>query len=401
MNLPPLPLHQGALWLDNSGFVEPFTTCARKLESSFLKKRISSREKSSLSFGSAIHSCMELLYQRYGTGPIDQSYLNDAYTLLDTHFTNNPSDIGEFRTQVLAQEIVKRYVAKYRDPNSLDFEGNQFSLLKYKEPQECVHCGGKGTQRATQKEVLEGLAGNLKPAGCPYCQGQGVQHYMVEMSFALPLYIYRSLFPITGVEGKTNQNTGRTEWDIPVFYCGKIDLPLVRGSQLFVMDHKTTSMLGKTFWIEKALSNQFRGYAFAFQTITGIKVDGFCVNAIKTSTMPESVANGKPATMGKNKGKITSQETWWDEALAREWTLLGPGWENEWKQDTIELVERFFFHYSRGYFPKETTGCTKFGACAYNEVCMLMPPNERDFLLESDRFMDNVWSPLAKVKETL
>jgi len=58
MSVPPLPLIKGALWIDNSRFIEPLTICTSKLEKGFLLGRQSIRGNAALNYGTAIHHAM-------------------------------------------------------------------------------------------------------------------------------------------------------------------------------------------------------------------------------------------------------------------------------------------------------------------------------------------------------
>ena len=193
---------------------------------------------------------------------------------------------------------------------------------------------------------------------------------MVEMPFTIPLF---------------------THDNINVIYTGRIDLPLsLADGTTWVMDHKTTSMIGQAHWDKMRMSSQQKGYCWAFEQLTGKKVTGYVVNTIRTKEPPLYVLRNEPST----KGKSQSPEAWWDESLQREKFYLKPSEMDEWKENTITLVEEFFWHYQRGYLPMETAlGCTAYGRCPYFDVCTLAR-EDRNLLLTSGQYTDNVWSPL-------
>jgi len=199
------------------------------------------------------------------------------------------------------------------------------------------------------------------------------QEVMTEVSFALPFYEH------IGFEKK-----------IPVIYCGRIDLPVLWDNQLFIVDHKTTSILGPGFFDRMRMSAQQKGYSWAFQELTGRKAVGYVINAIRVKEPPQYVVDGKPRS-----SKTTTVEQWWDESLQRERFFLQDSELYEWRSNTIELIERFLWHHARGYMPMETAWCTVFGRCPYYDVCTL-PAADRGVMLSSGLFTQNTWTPLKQ-----
>lgn len=177
---------------------------------------------------------------------------------------------------------------------------------------------------------------------------------------------------------------------VPVIYTGRIDLPISIDGQIFVNDFKTTSMLGDMFWNEMRMTAQQRGYVWAFQELTGKPVAGYMITALRTKEPPQYVTNGT-----SRGGKSQSPEQWWNESFDRQRFLLDPVHITEWKHNTIDLVEEFFWHYGRGHLPQKTKWCNSYGKCPYFDVCLLHP-NDRPAFLQSGLFADNVWSPLKQ-----
>lgn len=365
MNLPPLPLVEGAFIIDNSG-LELLQTCARAHEYNRLRKRILAAGKPALDFGSAIHLALEWRYRNCkndSPGVFDEDEQADV---LSTFFAEHPMPEDDFRNLNYAMELIKRYNIKYAiEP---------FNLMEYAEPIACGHCEGKGWSQPHLNTTSSELDKEAT-IPCPFCQGTGENSVMVELPFLLPLFTYEvNGFP-----------------PIPILYSGRIDLPVTWDEQLIIIDHKTTSMIGGNYFEEAKLSAQQQGYAWAFEQLTGQKVGGYCINALRSKDVPQYVRNGKSYN-----GTTAAQ--WWEESLQRDITYLRPNQLEEWKHNTIELIHRFFWHYIRGYFPMETKWCFgKFGKCPYFETCIL-PPESRETMLMSDRYTNNEWSPLVKVK---
>lgn len=353
-SLPSIPLDlDGVLRIDNSGWVESLMNCETLVRFKQLHKRIPSGDKPALNFGSAIHLGLEYRYVRYQNRPVDDQYYEVVSGLLLKHFEENPVPEGDFRTINWALELLRRYNNKY------SFE--EFNLLTYDTPVACPQCDGIDT------------------ALCPWCAGSGKRDVMVEIGFDIPFC------QVFDASSKTH---------IPVNFTGRIDLPLLFDGELYVLDHKTTSMLGVNFWEEKRAAAQFKGYAWAFHQATGKLPHGFAVNALRTKEPPQYVLNG---TTSARAGKTQSPESWWNESLARQRFVLRVGELEEWKENTIHLLQLFFDQYAKGFLPRRTTNCiTKYGRCPYFEVCHTYPADDRLLMLASGDFMDNTWSPIQK-----
>lgn len=332
----PLPLIDGCLFVDNSGWMESITTCPRSLEYKQLYKRIPASETPALNFGSAIHLALEHRYKHYLAQPVGDQFYNEIAALFNSFFESHPPQMEDYRDMNWAMEVVKRYMQRYSTET--------FSLL---------------------------VGADNKP--------------IVELAFALPLYTHWMQHPEAPDEGQA----------IPVFYTGKIDLPIELDNQIFVCDHKTTSILGDGFFSAMKRTAQMRGYCWAFEQLTGKKVQGYMVNAIRVK-QPPTYVNDPNA----RRTKTQSPEQWWQESLQRERYHLNPGELDEWKANTIANVEEMFWHYERGYFPMRTTYCvSKYGRCPYFDVCSLQS-HDRGAYLASGLFQDQVWSPLNKTTQS-
>lgn len=325
MNLPPLPLIDGALFIDNSGWVETFQTCYRYGEYKNLHLRVAADEKPALNFGSAIHLVLET---RYRQGVDDTIPWNDIANVLTNFYNEHPSPIEDWRSLNWAMTISKRYFERYPI--------EEFSLLS-------------------------------GPDGKP----------LVELSFNLPLYTH-----ILHKDKLTQQ-------EIPVIYTGRIDLPFSHDGQTWVMDHKTTSMMGGQFFDRMRMSSQQKGYCWAFQQLTGQKVAGYVINGIRTKEPPLYIQDPN-----RKQGKDTP-EKWWNESFQRERYWLTEGALDEWKQNVISMCKEFFYHYENDYMPMKTAWCASYGRCPYYQICTLSP-EDRLAQLATGLYTANEWSPLKQ-----
>jgi hypothetical protein len=364
-----MPLVDGCLFVDNS-MLELLTTCPRQLEYNKLFARVAAAEKPSLNFGSAIHDALEF---RYVHGEAIDPYVEqDQLTILNDSFARRPTPEDDWRNVNWAAELMRKYNELHRlEP---------FNLLQYDTPIVCPRCQGADGIINAKNEAMQ----------CLWCAGTKVRKTMVELPFALELFtLPRRMSERSWVTEADRKHVERHD-GIPVMYSGRIDLPVFWDGGLFVMDHKTTSMLGSSFFERASMSAQQRGYCWAFNKLTGHKVHGYCINALRTKEPPQYIFN---PTKAVPKGQ--SPEKWWGESFQREKFYTTPDAIEEWRQNTIELIHEFVWHYSRDVMPMKTAWCTQFGRCQYYDVCSL-PRESRHLMLTSGNYTDNTWNPLRE-----
>jgi len=349
-NLPPLPLIDGCLFVDNSGFMEGTMSCYRLVEYKALRKRILAAEKPALNFGSAIHLALEYRYKTYQNRSVDDAYYNTIAGMLTQFFDDHEVPSDDWRTLNWCMKLIRKYNEKY------DIE--QFNLLADAEN---------------------------KP--------------LVELSFSLRLFDWIGWLHIDSLGAdfppdriREHGKDGMVKVCITIIYTGRIDLPISMDDSIYINDFKTTSMLGSMFWDQQRRSSQQRGYVWAFEQTTGLRVAGYQITAIRTKEPPIYVQTNS------GKGK-QSPEQWWNETFQRERFFMKPGDTEEWKRNTITLVNEFFWHYQNDYMPMKTTWCAHYGKCAYYDVCQL-DVNDRNFMLASGIYTDNTWSPLKQLTQS-
>jgi hypothetical protein len=361
-SLPPLPLVDDCLFIDNS-MMELFTTCNRAMLYNRLMKRTLSDEKAALSFGGAIHHALEYRYKVWRNKPLTQDCLDAQSQILRQWFNNKPTPVGDHRSLNFAIEVMERYNNQY----SLE----PFSLLEYTTPQRCSTCKGKREVDMTTgyplpDEPTPDQTSAFIGVDCLFCSSTGLNSTMIELPFSLELCRFR------GPDARIFR----------VMYCGRIDLPVLWDTAMTIIDHKTASMLGNSFFESLAMSAQQKGYCYSFTKTTGIKVRQFAVNALRVRQPPIKVQTSASAA-----------NAWWQENLVRQRFDVSDEQLLEWEWNVKELISEFLWNYSRGYFPMKTSWCAKFGKCQYYDVCSL-PVAQREELLSSTMYQDNLWSPL-------
>lgn len=330
---PALPLIDDALFIDNSS-LEKFTTCPRSAEHYICHKRESSDERVALGFGKRIHTILESRYRFHpnviaprseqglgeteiGTGPRMFAAASAAFS----DFT--PEGEGEYRNFSTAVDLISAYNDHY--------------------PIEAF-------------EVLQ------LPNGLP----------AIEVPFAVPLgeITVNSDMWVRSPTGEVSKNFVGT---IKIIWTGKIDLIYRREGRIYIMDHKTTSMMGPNYFKEFDLSSQVYGYLWASAKLLNQPIAGFVVNAL---------AIRKQTKTGK-RFEFERYPVPGDDFLVAEWV-----------NDTLHIVSDFIEMAKREYFPKHTKWCVgKYGLCPYVQVCSL-PDHSKEVILMSGNFKRVEWDPL-------
>lgn len=148
-------------------------------------------------------------------------------------------------------------------------------------------------------------------------------------------------------------------------YGGIYDMLVDFGGQLFVVDHKSTSVLGPQYFNQFNPNNQMTGYIWAASQLSGAKVTGAIINAI-----------GVMKT-GKTK-------------FEREITSRSPEAIEVWKRMVYVEACNIKEHERIGLFPWRTQSCTMYGRCEYHDVHVLQHAPEQIKRLEQD-FVRETW----------
>ncbi len=325
MSTIPLPLVDGnTLIIDNSS-MEVFTTCPRAAEYSICHRRKSNSDSAALRFGGIIHKALDVRY-RAATSMHAQSPEVEAVMLavLNKEFEAWTPAEDEFRNHSFAVELIHRYGHQY------PFES--FEVARFPDGKPCV-----------------------------------------EIPFALPLGSLEINEDMWVRDVATGEISLRYIGTLNVVWTGKIDLVYRYNGGLYIMDHKTTSMMGPSFFQDFELAHQMHGYSWAVETILGQPVAGYVINALATR---------KPTKTGK------SME------FERKAYQLSRSHLQEWQSDALHIVSDFIEMVRRGYLPKHTKWCCgKYGTCQFHKVCTLSP-EQRPLMLHSGEFVENTWSPL-------
>lgn len=316
--------------IDNST-LEKWQTCPRAAEQYI----INGREKPgspALNFGSGAHVGWEVL----GRGGLNDVALQAAKEAVTEHFLTNPQPEGEYRTLEYCVDMLEKYVKKWSLSRCSVVEHDGTKLVEFP----FSLCIGEIEVNTDLAYTASQLLG--KQACEDNRKNEGEQ-----------LYVKRLYF----------------------FWSGKVDQIVEFDDRRWVMDHKTTSMGGATFYADFELSQQTIGYVWAARQMFDFEIEGFLLDAAFCRRVTKT-----------GKGLEFDRQFF----TYSEWHL------QEWMDDIKSQIGSFIDQLVAGYFPKKTKWCMgKYGACPYHDVCTL-PPDQRKVMLNSSAYGNVTWSPLKK-----
>lgn len=310
--------------------IESFITCPRAALWKLIYGRIADPSYA-LTYGRAIHRGLELIYgtlQRQQRNPSLTGFIDADAIIADAGkiLIDDPPPLGQWRSFNTFENALRKYVGKYAFT-----DGGEFEVLHVEQPFILDLC-----TVAVDSEI----------------------HYQKE------LIVY-------GAEGITSSFFVSR---IYVRWTGVIDLVVRDSNGLWVLDHKTSSVAGDSFWNGFQLSSQFMGYQWAAEQILREQFQGAIAN----------VLFGRPPT-----------KTGTPLELERRRYLYRPEQIAEWQSNMVTICEDFIHHLVTRQFPMHTQWCVnKFALCPYFDVCA-QPKAQRLTMLSTHQYQDNVWSPLT------
>jgi hypothetical protein len=173
------------------------------------------------------------------------------------------------------------------------------------------------------------------------------------------------------VEKAFTLDTGMTTEDgEPILYGGILDVGAEFGDTLYVVDHKTTTVLGKEdsnyYFAQFKPDNQMTGYIWGLRELTNQKVGGAVINAIGLYKSGEI----------RFKRQITAR----NDFEIDEWLI-----SVREKCNAIKRCER------SGIWRMETSQCMNYGQCEYYPIHVLNDPVSREKRMESD-YVKSEWN---------
>lgn len=124
----PLPLYNGALWLDNST-IDNWLECPREYEYEVLLKRRNIFGRPAMNYGKCIHQACAALVAKHGS-TYTNADLPALDRVIDDYFEVHPQPADDHRQSGLAKETMHRYVRTYEIEPWTVLETNDRPLLE-------------------------------------------------------------------------------------------------------------------------------------------------------------------------------------------------------------------------------------------------------------------------------
>ena len=310
-----------SLQIDNSS-LELFTTCPTQALFAKIYRRVKSGDRLPLIYGAAIHAGLEAYYSHAHT------FNEDIIHAIYAEFSGTTNEFSNWRTPELACEALESYISHY--------SSDTWHILRDQ----------------AQKPLVE----------IPFSVPLGVVE--VDDEFIGPPDYLSQLFAYPDSTYVHN---------IHVYWTGKIDLIIKDESDIWIVDHKTTSILSKSFFDDFHLNQATIGYVWAARTLSYPAV-GLILNIIAARAPSKT---GTHLEFERRRFFYPSHRL------------------DEFVPNTLSIVTNFIQQILHNDFPRHTKWCCgKYGTCQFHDVC-LAPPSHRLQILNSPSFTTSTWSPLT------
>ena len=200
---------------------------------------------------------------------------------------------------------------------------------------------------------------------------------VVERSFSIPL-------------GTIYCQAADESFPVQVIWQGRIDAIVVDefDGSLWVLDHKTTSMMGAQYTADKERSNQMLGYTWAMRELMKaidpvIKEKSSSANLNKVRGVIINALQLKKASYAFKRFSIPYAEWQIDE------------WQDEVLLSCQNLMDNLIYSIqNKVMVPNRESCCTKYGKCKFFDVCNVNPQVREQVLYNESNFVESNWSPL-------
>lgn len=160
-------------------------------------------------------------------------------------------------------------------------------------------------------------------------------------------------------------------------FIGRIDKIIKWNGCLWIMDHKTTSQLGATYFYMAEPNLQFLGYAWAARKL-GYEIKGVLVDAILVA---------KGLLPGTSKNNNLTPLARYDIYYKQEQFI-------EWEETVFSIIRDIHDAEEHNEWYPNFNSCTDFGECPYRRICK-EDKEIRPRIIEAD-FKVEYWNPLDK-----
>jgi hypothetical protein len=152
---------------------------------------------------------------------------------------------------------------------------------------------------------------------------------------------------------------------------GVIDLVAKMGSQILVIDHKTSSSLSPYYWLPYLTTADYQGAAYLYAVSTLMRVEA------KTFVPNVLLVNDKREEFERRFC------TYYDQAA--------------FQKQLLHWHKALLWHHSENCWPKNPKFCNRWAKCSYAGMCEVYPDVTNVDLISGYRIEH--WDPVARLKE--
>ena len=179
-------------------------------------------------------------------------------------------------------------------------------------------------------------------------------------------------------------------------YCGRIDRAEDHQGLIKIVDTKTTTRFGKTYWNQLRPNDQLTGYAAAYKEMTGKLPDRVVLDVLYIGEPRQPDENGKVSVPKKIKALGPEEEALW---LVNAKFEQGPTKRSQvdidaWWINTMTEGIRMRKLFERIDYPAQwsqrTSQCNAYGECDFRNICTVTS-NPQPII--DDMYEIKPWSP--------
>lgn len=164
----------------------------------------------------------------------------------------------------------------------------------------------------------------------------------------------------------------------PYLLCGHLDRVCTDGTDLYIEDHKTSTMtLGDYFFDQFSPNNQMSLYTFAGEMVLEAPIKGVIINGVQI--MISDPVTKEPASR-----------------FVRGFTFRTKDQLEEWVTDLSRWLALAEWYAENNYWPMNEASCGNFGGCKFRGICSKSPQVREIYLKSNFTKLEESkkWNPL-------
>jgi hypothetical protein len=180
-----------------------------------------------------------------------------------------------------------------------------------------------------------------------------------------------------------------------IIYCGRIDRIMLMDNEPTIVDTKSTTRFGATYWNMLRPNHQITGYTAAIKELINILIKRSAIDAvyIGDERKPDQNGNYRIPAATKAAGPDAISDWMLNAQFEHGPTTRSQNDVDEWWIEMLvegDRMRKLFEHSNHEDWPKRTSQCNAFGECEFRDLCALTGINEQ---LVENLYEIHTWSP--------